>query len=39
MSAKSRGMAEADTGGVKTEFALPPKLVDLADAADTVLCY
>lgn len=39
MSAKSRGMAEADTGGIEAEFAMPPKLVELADTADKVLCY
>ncbi|KAA9010517.1 DsrE family protein [Histidinibacterium aquaticum] len=39
MSAKARGYDEALLAGREAEFAMPDRLVALADAADTVLCY
>ena len=39
MSAKARGYDETLLDGLPAEFAMPTALVDLADAADTVLCY
>lgn len=39
MSAKARGYDESLLEGYHAAFAMPDKLVALADAADTVLCY
>ena len=39
MSAKSRGMTDADLAGKPAEFAMPDVLVRLAVAADVVLVY
>jgi predicted peroxiredoxin len=39
MSAKARGLSEADLKGKFAEFALPDVLVRLATAADVVLTY
>ncbi|MGX9854324.1 DsrE family protein [Limimaricola variabilis] len=39
MSAKARGYDEALLEGHPAAFAMPDALIDLADAADTVLCY
>ena len=39
MSAKARGYDESLLDGYDAQFAMPDKLVALADAADTVLCY
>jgi predicted peroxiredoxin len=39
MSAKARGITEADLEGKPAEFAMPSKLVELAAAADVVLVY
>ncbi|MGR3463692.1 DsrE family protein [Limimaricola sp.] len=39
MSAKARGYDEALLDGHPAEFAMPDTLVDLAQAADTLLCY
>ncbi len=39
MSAKARGYDETLLEGHPAEFGMPDKLVELADAADTVLCY
>jgi len=39
MSAKARGLGEADLGGKPAEFAMPDVLVRLAADADVVLTY
>jgi len=39
MSAKARGLSEADLEGKPAEFAMPDVLVKLASAADVVLTY
>lgn len=39
MSAKARGYDESLLAGHQAEFGMPNKLVALAAAADTVLCY
>ena len=39
MSAKARGYDETLLDGYQATFAMPDVLVDLADGADTVLCY
>lgn len=39
MSSRARGVTETDLEGKGIEFASPPKLVELAFAADRVLCY
>ena len=39
MSAKARGFDDALLHGHPAEFAMPETLIDLAHAADTVLCY
>ena len=39
MSAKARGMSEADLAGKPAKFAMPDVLVRLAAAADVVLSY
>lgn len=39
MSAKARGYDDGLLEGHPAEFAMPNVLVDLADRADTVLCY
>lgn len=39
MSAKARGYGESLLDGHPAEFAMPDRLVKLADEADTVLCY
>ncbi|MFP5331165.1 MAG: DsrE family protein [Acidimicrobiia bacterium] len=39
MSAKSRGVTDADLVGKNAEFAMPAKLVELTFAADRVLTY
>ena len=39
MSAKARGMSDADLEGKPAEFAMPDVLVRLAAAADVVLTY
>ena len=39
MSAKARGLSEADLAGKPAEFAMPDVLVRLAVAADVVLTY
>ena len=39
MSAKARGYDEGLLEGHPAQFAMPDRLVDLADEADTVLCY
>ncbi len=39
MSAKSRGVGEADLDGKGATFAMPDKLVELVFAADRVLSY
>jgi hypothetical protein len=39
MSAKARGYDESLLEGRPAQFAMPDVLVDLADEADTVLCY
>lgn len=39
MSAKARGYDESLLDGHPAEFGMPDKLVQLADEADTVLCY
>lgn len=39
MSAKDRGYDETLLEGHPAEFGMPDKLVKLADAADSVLCY
>jgi len=39
MSAKARGISEADLAGKPAEFAMPDVLVELAAAADVVLTY
>ena len=39
MSAKARGLSEADLQGKPAEFAMPDVLVRLAAAADVVLTY
>lgn len=39
MSAKARGYDDTLLEGLNASFAMPDKLVDLAEAADTVLCY
>lgn len=39
MSAKARGLGEADLAGKPAEFAMPDVLVRLAAAADVVLTY
>lgn len=38
-SSKARGVTESDLEGKGAEFASPAKLVELAFAADRVLCY
>ena len=39
MSAKARGYDDSLLDGFDASFAMPDKLVELATAADTVLCY
>jgi len=39
MSAKARGYDDSLLDGFDASFAMPDKLVELAAAADTVLCY
>ena len=39
MSAKARGLGDADLAGKPAEFAMPDVLVRLAAAADVVLTY
>ena len=39
MSAKARGVAEADLGTTRASFAMPDKLVELTFACDRVLTY
>jgi hypothetical protein len=39
MSAKGRGVTEADLEGKGASFAMPAKLVELTFAADRVLTY
>ena len=39
MSAKARGVTEADLEAKGATFAMPSKLVELTFAADRVLCY
>ncbi|SDF08883.1 DsrE family protein [Limimaricola pyoseonensis] len=39
LSAKARGYDERLLDGLPAEFATPDMLVDLAETADTVLCY
>ncbi len=39
MSAKGRGVTEADLAGKNASFAMPAKLVELTFAADRVLTY
>ena len=39
MSAKARGLGDADLVGKAAEFAMPDVLIDRATAADVVLCY
>ena len=39
MSAKARGYDETLLDGLPAEFGMPDRLVNLADEADTVLCY
>ena len=39
MSAKARGVTEADLGSTRAEFAMPDKLVELTFACDRVLTY
>ena len=39
MSSKVRGVSEADLEGKPAEFAMPPRLVQLAFVADQVLTY
>ena len=39
MSAKARGVSEADLDGKGASFAMPSRLVELTFAADRVLCY
>ena len=38
-SSKARGYDDSLLDGHPAEFAMPPKLLALAEAADTVLCY
>lgn len=39
MSAKARGVTEADLGGKSAEFAMPTKLVQLATESDRMFTY
>jgi hypothetical protein len=39
LSARARGYDETLLEGYPAEFAVPDRLVTLADAADTVICY
>lgn len=39
MSAKARGVTEADLGATRATFAMPDKLVELTFACDRVLTY